>query len=213
MDVADATVLAAPIQGDFDAIADHHAQILEAGTVLVGHSMGSYLALAIALRVPEKLDGLVLISTNAAADSEAAAVMRAKVSNWAAKAGMEALGDSLADTMLAPSRRQDEALRAHLRKMCVSYGLDAFQAHQNALAGRPDQTGRLGEIACPALVLTGSDDLVTPPDAGRATAEGLRHGAFAMLDGVGHMPPLECPEDLAARIRVFLTALDEECAA
>jgi hypothetical protein len=27
------------------------------------------------------------------------------------------------------------------------------------------------------------------------------------------MPPLECPEDLAARIRVFLTALDEECAA
>jgi pimeloyl-ACP methyl ester carboxylesterase len=202
-----------PIQNRFDAIVDDLAQALAEDTVVIGHSMGSYLALALALRAPERVVGLVLIGTSAAADSAKAAAMRGKVSDWAERAGMDALGESIADTMLAPSSRADLTLRQRLKDMSVDYGIVAFRAHQEALAGRPDQTSRLSAVACPVLVLSGSEDTVTPPEAGRTLAGAVPDGVFHELDGIGHLPPLECPDRLAHHIRAFLDTLAKDRAA
>lgn len=201
---APARTLDLPRLDSFDAIAAEIAAQVPAEAVLVGMSMGSYLALAVAQRVPGHIKGLVLIGTTAAADSPRAAALRGKVAAWAAREGLTALADSVADSMLSPSRRADPALRAAIHRMTASQGLDTFARHQTALAGRPDQTGALAGIACPVLVLTGTEDTVTPPEAGRALAEGVPNGRFEPIEGAGHMPVLETPQIVARHLRAFL---------
>lgn len=205
---ADSHALSVPVLSDFDAIVTALSSEIPDGSVLVGMSMGSYLALALAQRLKERLAGLVLIGTNAAADTPKAAAIREKVVAWARKHGVDALADTVANAMLSPQRRDDPALRSVIATMAQAQGLDVFAAHQTALAGRADQTAALAAIDCPVLVVSGSEDTVTPPDVGRAVADAVPQGHFRLLDGVGHMPVLECPDIVADEIRQFLDAID-----
>ena len=106
-----------PPLDSFEAMVDHLAAGLTEPAVLMGMSMGSYLALALAQRVPEQVAGLILIGTNAAADTPKGAALRGKVAAWAAREGMAALAETIADTMLAQARRDDPALRGAIRDM------------------------------------------------------------------------------------------------
>jgi len=63
----------------------------------------------------------------------------------------------------------------------------------------------------PALVLTGSEDIVTPPEGGRRVADALLNGRFVLLDGLGHLPYVEAPEHFNAVLSDFLA--DQERAA
>lgn len=203
----DMRVLALPEGEDFDALARSLAAQIPDGAVLLGMSMGSYLALRIALTHPGKLAGLVLIGTNAAADAPDAAAMRGKVARWAAREGMEALAASLADTLVSPARRSDPALRARMIRMALAQGVARFTAHQKALAARPDQRGDLGGLTCPLLVLCGSEDGVTPLEAGRALAEAVPEGRCIALPATGHMAVLEAPQMVAGHVTDFLTRI------
>ncbi|WP_158967266.1 alpha/beta fold hydrolase [Chachezhania sediminis] len=197
----------------FDDLVDAMAASLTDDTVVAGMSMGSYLALALALRAPDKVRGLILIGTSAAADDDRAAGLRHKMAAIARRDGLDRLLGGIADAMLAPDRRTDAALRDAFRSMALATGAETFAAHQVALAGRPEQTDRLGRIACPVLVLTGTEDAVTPPAAGRAVAQGVADGRFVPIPGVGHMPLLECPDVVATHIADFLTNRVKENAA
>ena len=199
--------MAIPPLDDFERLIARLADSVREPTVLLGMSMGSYLALALAQRVPQHVAGLILIGTTAAADTPKGAALRGKIAAWAGREGIAALAGTIADSMLSQARRQDPALRAQILRMAESQGLQTFADHQQALAGRPDQTAGLGAIGCPVLVLTGAEDAVTPPDAGRAVAQGVVEGRFVLLDGIGHMPVLECPDLVAAHTREFLESL------
>ncbi|GIX13913.1 MAG: hypothetical protein KatS3mg118_1872 [Paracoccaceae bacterium] len=203
-------VAAIPAVDSFEAMAARMGEALPPRAVLVGMSMGSYLALALACRHPAQVAGLVLIGTTAAADSPRAALLRRLSVARAAREGMAALADAVADAVLSPGRRADPALRARIRAMAEATGPAVFAAHQKALAARPDQTGEIARIRCPVLVLTGSEDRVTPPEAGRAVARGVARGRFVLLKGAGHLPALEAPGPVARQLAAFLDRLAAE---
>lgn len=201
------TVLDLPRSASFDAIADDLARDLPEDAVLCGLSMGAYLALAIARRVPDKLRGLILISGSATADSEEAAEMRAKTVVWANRKGVDALAAAQAQALLAHANRDRAELKDQLLEMARATGLDTFALHQAALAGRPDQHSTLAGIPCPTLILTGAEDTVTPPDAARAMAGAIPGARLHLIPGAGHMPPIEAPETVAGHVSAFLEDL------
>lgn len=211
--VKDARVMLPLSSADFAKIAAGLAHDLPRDAVLCGHSMGAYLALAIARLVPEKLRGLILISGAATADSAQAAAMRAKTAEWAQRKGVEALAAAQAQGLLAPANRERDDFRAMLLEMGREVGLETFALHQAALAGRPDQTDTLAHVACPTLILTGTEDSVTPPDAARAMADALPDARLHLIPGAGHMPPLEAPEAVGAHVIAFLDELTLQDAA
>ena len=55
-------------------------------------------------------------------------------------------------------------------------------------------------VTTPVLAIAGSADLPTPPTLVRELADGVRHGRYAELPGVGHLVPAEAPAPVAQLI-------------
>jgi 3-oxoadipate enol-lactonase len=69
---------------------------------------------------------------------------------------------------------------------------------------RPDSTPLLSAIACPALVVGGEEDTVTPPDLSRAMQRAIRGAELVILPRAGHLSNLEQPEAFNDALARFL---------
>jgi pimeloyl-ACP methyl ester carboxylesterase len=70
----------------------------------------------------------------------------------------------------------------------------------------PKLKGRLHRIGVPTLLLWGAQDRVVTPDYGRAYAAAIPGSRFALIDQAGHFPHLEQPEHFARQVLSFVTA-------
>ena len=70
-----------------------------------------------------------------------------------------------------------------------------------------DARGRLGEIHVPTLILTATDDLLTPPAYGEFLAKHIPGACLEHVEGAGHLSPIEKPDEINGRIRNFLSRL------
>jgi pimeloyl-ACP methyl ester carboxylesterase len=69
-----------------------------------------------------------------------------------------------------------------------------------------DIRARLKDFPVPALVITGSRDLLTPPRLGREISKRIPHAEFEVVPGAGHMLMMERAEWLNERIITFANA-------
>ena len=155
--------------------------------VVVGHSMGGAIALALALAQPERVAGLGLVG--------AAARLRV------APEILEGLRRDIAGTVAAVVERMfgptaPERLKALALKRMLEVDAAVLLADWEA-CNEFDVRERLGEIAAPCLVVTGSADVMTPEKYGRYLAETLPAARLHVEVGAGHMVMLERPEAVA----------------
>jgi pimeloyl-ACP methyl ester carboxylesterase len=185
-------------------MADWAASLLAAAGAtparLIGHSMGSLIALETASRHPERVASLALIGPAATmkvgpdllkaaeADDDAAIAM---VSLWGLGAAAT-IGGNLAPGlwMLGGARRVLEASRPGV--------LFADLAACNAYRDAPAAAAR---ITAPVTLILGERDLMTPASAGRELAAALPHASTIVLRGAGHMMMAERPDDVLAALR------------
>jgi pimeloyl-ACP methyl ester carboxylesterase len=188
-----------------DVVADAVVGVLDAGghdrAVLVGCSMGGYVALALARRHPERVAGLALVDTKAEADGEEARTNRERIAGAVTgDAGTRALLP-MVDSLLGPVTRADrpdlvEAVRGTMlraRQPAVAWA-------QRAMAARADSTDLLPGIVVPAAVVVGEDDAVTGPDLARAMAAALPDAVLTVVPRAGHLSPVERPDVVAAAL-------------
>jgi pimeloyl-ACP methyl ester carboxylesterase len=185
-------------------MADWTAALIEAAGAtkarLVGHSMGSLIALETAARHPAKVSGLSLIGTAATmtvgpdllraaeANDQAAIDM---VSIWGL--GFQAeLGGSLAPGMWMHSGAQ--RVLEQCRPGVLFNDLSACNAYQGALAAA-------AKVAVPATLILGERDMMTPAKAGKALAAAIPNARTIVLSGAGHMMMVERPDELLAALR------------
>jgi pimeloyl-ACP methyl ester carboxylesterase len=175
---------------------------------LAGHSMGGYVALAIAARAPERLAGLALLSTACTADSEEAKAGR-KTAIDQAGADFPALAERLACAMLSRSSRADAGLLADTHAMILRCGADRFTEQQAATATRIDRCDLLPRLAVPAMILAGSQDAIVAPDRSREMARGIPDAMLAMIPECGHVPQREAPDMTRSMLTAWRERLDE----
>jgi pimeloyl-ACP methyl ester carboxylesterase len=107
--------------------------------------------------------------------------------------------------MVHPDRLDDAPLIDAIVDMFGRKSPDVFEAQQRALLARPDATGVLAEIACPTLVLCGREDAWSPPSRHEEMARRIPHPELAIVEGSGHMSPMERPEAVTAALARLLT--------
>jgi 3-oxoadipate enol-lactonase len=195
-------------QGDF-AIADladdvaallDHLRIDRA--VIVGLSMGGYVALAFAATHPRRLLGLALADTRAGADSPETRANRDRDIELVRSSGTPAFVDRQLPRLLSPAA--PAALRAEVKRLGDSQKPDAVIAALAALRDRPDRRNELGNITCPSVVLVGTDDVLTPPTEAAAMATAIPRAVLVELPGAGHLANLEAPLPFAQALIGFL---------
>lgn len=197
-------------EASVDAYADDVAALIEHwGTgpvVLAGHSMGGYVALALARRRPELLRGLVMVASRATADTEDAAANRRAVAARLRTENPAFVADSMAPKML-PTGQRDPSVLAQVRSLMEPLRADGIAHAQLALASRPDSTPSLGSISCPALVVAGERDAVVPLSESGIFAANFANGRLEVIEGAGHLLSWERPREFEAILTKWLGSL------
>ena len=186
-------------------MADWTAALIDAAGAakarLIGHSMGSLIALETSARHPDKVAGLSLIGTattmtvgpdllKAAEANDIAAIDM--VSIWGLGFKAE-LGGSL-----APGLWMHQGAQRVLERTppgVLHSDLAACNAYDNALAAA-------AHVKVPTTVILGERDMMTPAKAGKALAAAIPNARTVVLPGAGHMMMVEQPDELLAALQV-----------
>jgi pimeloyl-ACP methyl ester carboxylesterase len=179
-----------------DRYADDVACVLDAAgvgrAVIVGLSMGGYVAFAMWRRHRDRISGLVLASTRAAADGDETREKRLALIETARHVGSEAVADAQITGALARrTREKNPPLVTAVRTMQASAPVDGIVGALEAMLARPDSTADLPGITVPVLVVAGSDDALIRPVEARAMAATIPGSRFELIDGAGHLCNLE----------------------
>ncbi|MFQ5526518.1 MAG: alpha/beta fold hydrolase [Thermoanaerobaculia bacterium] len=179
----------------------------------VGHSYGGGLAMSLAHTQPDKVRSLVLVGSTSPDYGDTRRTIFA----------VPPLANLFVHTLLRPrfvrrslarSFHDDEAVTddlvaAYLARVKIRGAIRAYRG----LTGprRPDP--RFADfsyerLAQPTLLVWGADDQLIAADDGRAAAERLPHGRFVAIQGCGHLPMEEKPEELLAELVPFLREVD-----
>ncbi len=175
---------------------DVHALLQHLGTgpvVLVGHSMGGYVALEFARAFPDLLRGLVLVGTKPGADSPEAAASRRTIAEAVRQNGPSVVVDAMAAKMLSPSN-VDEAMAASVRGLMASSRSEGIIAALLGMAGRSDASEWIGKIHVPTLVIAGCDDTVIPSSESESLARSIPGASLKLIPGAGHLVAFEKPD-------------------
>ena len=180
------------------------------GAVVLGWSLGGMVALELARRQAQRVRALVLIATTprfvASEDWEhgtrsevldgfargLADDYRVTVRNFLA---LQTLGDEHA-TQALRTLRQQLASHGEPDARALAAGLDILRA--------VDLRDALPRVACPALVIAGEHDRLTPPTAGRELAARLPSARFQCIARAGHAPFLSHPAEVLRELLPFL---------
>ncbi len=172
--------------------------------VLVGLSMGGYIALEMAEHARERMTRLVLMDTTARPDRPEQTAFRKELMALAGAEGIGPVIDRLLPLFVDEAHLSDAALVATVRKMAHDTGVDAFARQQTAIMNRKDARPDLGDVACPTLVVCGDRDRLTPPELSEELAAGIRGARLVMIEGSGHLTTLEKPGAVNAALLEFL---------
>ena len=186
------------------ALADWTAALIDAAGVaaarLVGHSMGSLVALETAARHPEKVGALALIATAAPMRVSDELLNAAKANDHMAIDMISLWGEGYRATlggsempglwMLGGAERLLERARPGV----LFADLSACNEYQGALAAA-------AKVTAPSIVIQGSRDLMTPAKGGKAVAAAIPGCRITILEGAGHMLMSERPDEVLAALR------------
>lgn len=190
-----------------DSIAGMAQRLLDAAPdrfVLLGTSMGGYVALEVLRQAPERVRGLVLISTSARPDSDEQAAVRARQVQAVESGGFEELVDAVFPVLVAPDHEGDRALLDEWRATAAEVGPAAYVVQQRATVARRDARAVLAGVRCATLVLHGTEDrLISPADA-REMADLVPESELELIAGTGHFLLREEPALVADRVALFV---------
>lgn len=176
--------------------------------VIGGLSMGGYVALAYYKQFPSRVRALVLADTRAQADTEEGKQGRHQQAEKALAEGMASIADSMLPKLLTPetvSKRPEVVKR--VRDMMLKTKPEGAAGALLGMAEREDQTSLLSRISCPALILVGQEDPITPVQDSEKMHREIAGSRLVVIESASHVSNLERTEQFNEELMRFLNQL------
>jgi pimeloyl-ACP methyl ester carboxylesterase len=166
--------------------------------VLVGHSLGSAIALLYALKYPEDLKGLILIGGGA----------RLRVHPMYLEMLEQAISDPgiLAGFLEKTWGLIAPGLMQVIRSRALENGPAVF-LNDMLCCDKFDIMDRISDIRLPTLALCGSEDIMTPPKYAKYIADKIEGAREVIIDGGNHVVFAEKPDEVNQAIEDFLNSI------
>lgn len=169
---------------------------------LVGHSLGTIVAMHLAVLEPALVRGLALFGPLLAPPDPARSAIRDRAARARAE-GMAGIADAIVQgTLASQTRAQQPVTVAMVRESLLAQDPEGYARTCEALAAA--EPAAAGEVRVPVLLVTGDEDPVAPPQAVRVMATKLADAHVEVLARCGHWTPFEKPHECQALLRGFL---------
>jgi 3-oxoadipate enol-lactonase len=171
--------------------------------ILVGHSLGSIVAMHYASQHPE-VAALALIGPGRSASNIAAAVERMTSLAATAREGIESIRDSTVNNNVAPS--SSDLVRTVVRQIISSQNPEGYAATCEAICDKSHVDPDYGAIKCPTVLIAGDQDMISPLTRSEELQDLIGGGHSARIEVVhsGHQHVLEDPAGVMRAMESFL---------
>lgn len=188
--------LADDVLGVWDALGIQHS-------IVVGFSMGGFVALEAVARAPDRISALMLLGT-AAGLTNAAKESFAQRAQQLDSDGMQALGDPAERVFSAAFAQANPELVASYRRTVAENDPGTVAGAFRAIA-RYDRNDGVHHISCPAVIVCGEQDAAIPVEGSRRLHEAISNSRLVLMPDAGHSVHIEQPEQVAALLRELIT--------
>ncbi len=175
--------------------------------ILIGFSMGGYIAREIVRLVPERVGALVLIATSARADTAQETQRKRETLQAIPPGPFRGMSRSAIAASLRTEIAIDPCVIARIKEMGIRLGRDVY-IRQLTLP-RGGDLDRLAAMRCPTLVIGAAQDRVRTLAESKELQEGIPGARLEIIQNAGHMVPIEQPVLLSDAIVSWLGAAPE----
>jgi pimeloyl-ACP methyl ester carboxylesterase len=173
-------------------------------SVVVGHSMGGYVALAFAEKFPGKVKGLSLVHSIASADNEEKKETRRKSIALIRKGGKEAFIKQMIANLFAPTfKTTHPSVIEEQVKRGMELEADSMVAFYEAMIARTDRTNVLKNASFPVQFIIGEEDTLIPSNTALTQSSLANRNFVELYKDTGHMSMIEKPGELAKDVIQF----------
>ncbi len=169
--------------------------------VVIGHSLGGYLALSMVDQTPELFAGLVLFHSTAKADSEEKKQSRDKVIEFIDRNGVEAFTSNSVLPLFADKTHSAIEL---IKGISAKSDANALKGYTRAMRDRKESLDVLKRFTKPMLFIVGKEDPGIPVESVESQAKLSSMIEVEILVGVAHMGMFEAKKETAGAVRGFL---------
>ncbi|HVK39435.1 MAG TPA: alpha/beta fold hydrolase [Candidatus Kapabacteria bacterium] len=193
-------------------------QLLDARSIdrciLGGLSMGGYVAFACLRTMRDRIAGLILADTRAAADDEETRKGRIAAMERIGGGGYEEYCDLLMQKLLAEStRRTRPEIVATVRRVMLETHPETAVAALLGMLSRGDARDLLPTIDVPTAIIVGEHDAITAVDESRTMAEAIPGATLHVIPNAGHLSNIENPDAFNEAARELVARVDATVAA
>ncbi|WDZ80763.1 alpha/beta hydrolase (plasmid) [Ensifer adhaerens] len=163
--------------------------------VLVGFSMGGYVAREIVRQAADRVTALVLIATSARGDSNVELQRKKAIAEQTGSAVFKGLSRTAVLSSLHSDNADRADIVARIQAAGQRLGGDVFRSQ--SLIDRRDERDDRKSIRCPTLVVAGELDRLRSRTEALELDQGIIGSSFEIIENTGHMVPMEAPQRLA----------------
>lgn len=180
-------------------------------TVIIGHSLGGYVALAMIEEKPAICKGLCMFHSTAFADTEEKKENRDKTLDFIRRQGVASFITAFVPSLFYSSSR--ERLASQIKKLqAIAMKTPEFTIFEvtKAMRNRKDRIQVLESITAPVLYIIGEDDLAIPLELSKKQMSIAPDSRNLILEKTGHMGMYEQPEMTLNALQRFVKTAYEE---
>ncbi|MCC5927992.1 MAG: alpha/beta hydrolase [Cyclobacteriaceae bacterium] len=178
--------------------------------IVVGHSLGGYITLAMQRAEPNLMNGFCLFNSTAFEDSEEKKNNRTKLIDFIEREGVIAFIPTFIPSLFHPERIEEFALvMKRLRAEALQTGPQSVQKYAAAMRDRPDSYELLKNASHKALLISGENDMSVTLEAAKKMSEILPAGRAHILPNTAHMAMFEQKETSIEILENFFREISE----